>query len=93
MFKRRKRRAAALAHGRGTLALQVAAILIAIGAVMKLYQTRSRRADDSAFRRIRTEIDTLDISASGKDTLHDVTKLASELTSDARDEAAPASAS
>ncbi|HUG13459.1 MAG TPA: hypothetical protein VMM78_00460 [Thermomicrobiales bacterium] len=93
MFKLRKRGATTRQDGRGNLVLQVAAILIAIGAVMKLYQMRSHRADDRAFRRIREEIDTLDISASGKDTLHDVTKLAGELTSDARDEAAPASAS
>jgi len=88
MFKRRKRRAATLRGGRGMVVLQVAAILIAIGAVMKLYQMRSQRADDRAFVRIREEIDLLDISASGKSTLHDVTKLASELTSDARDEGA-----
>lgn len=72
-------------QSRNTTVLQVAAILIAIGAVMKLYQMQSHRADNRAFSHIRGEIDKLDISADGKETLRDVTHLAGELTSKARD--------
>jgi hypothetical protein len=81
-FKRR----AAREQPRSHVVLQVAAILIAIGALMKLYQMQSHRSDQHAFRHIRDEIDGLDISTSAKDTLKDVTKLARELNSEARDE-------
>lgn len=87
MFRKRKRRVRVSGNNRSLIVLQVAAILIAIGAVMKLYMMQSQRADDRAFRRIRGEIDSLDLSAEGKDTLQGVTNLASELTREARDEA------
>jgi hypothetical protein len=86
MIRIRRRRTVATGEGRNLVVLQVAAILIAIGAVMKLYMMQSQRADGRAFRRIRSEIDELDISSDGKDTLRDVTNLASELTRDARGE-------
>lgn len=84
MIRIRSRRPVVRQDGRNLVVLQVAAILIAIGVVMKLYSMQSQRSDDRAFRRIRGEIDELDISQKGRDTLKDVTDLAGELTSDAR---------
>jgi hypothetical protein len=67
-----------------TTILQVAAILIALGVVLKLYRMQSQRSDDRAFARLRREVDELDISEDGKDTLQGVVTLAGELSREAR---------
>jgi hypothetical protein len=66
--------------------MQVAAILIALGVLMKLYRVQTSRGDERAFGRIRREIRELDIPASGKDALQHVTTLAKDLSSRARDQ-------
>ena len=67
-----------------TTILQVAAILIALGVVLKLYRMQSQRSDDRAFARLRREVDELDISEDGKDALQGVVTLAGDLSREAR---------
>ena len=69
-----------------TTILQVAAILIALGVVLKLYRMQSQRSDDRAFARLRREVDELDISEDGKDALQGVVTLAGDLSREARNE-------
>jgi hypothetical protein len=64
--------------------LQVAAILIALGVVLKLYRLQSQRSDDRAFARLRREVESLDISEDGKDALQGVVTLAGNLSREAR---------
>lgn len=67
-----------------TTILQVAAILIALGVLLKLYRMQSQRSDDRAFARLSREVDKLDISEDGKDALHGVVTLAGDLSREAR---------
>ena len=67
-----------------TTIVQVAAILIALGVVLKLYRMQSQRSDDRAFARLRREVDELDISEDGKDALQGVVTLAGDLSREAR---------
>jgi hypothetical protein len=67
-----------------TTIMQVAAILIALGVVLKLYRLQSQKSDDRAFGRLRREVESLDISEDGKDALQGVVTLAGELSREAR---------
>jgi hypothetical protein len=64
--------------------MQVAAILIAAGVLLKLYQVQTRRGDDRAFRRLKREVDRLDVPSPDKDLLRRVLDLCRRLASNAR---------
>jgi hypothetical protein len=67
-----------------TTIVQVAAILIALGVVLKMYRMQSQRSDDRAFARLRREVNELEISEDGKDALQGVVTLAGDLSREAR---------
>ncbi len=64
--------------------IQVAAVLIAVGVLLKLWRMRSQRADDRAFARLETEVDTMPVSDTGRNALRGVIDYAQELTRQAR---------
>jgi hypothetical protein len=64
--------------------IQVAAVLIAVAVVLKLWQMRSQRADDAAFARLESEVDNMPVSPTGRHALHSVIDYAQELTRQAR---------
>lgn len=68
--------------------VQVAAVLIAVGVLLKLWRMRTQRADDGAFARLEREVDDLEMSPSGRTALHGVIDYAQELTRQARQESA-----
>lgn len=70
--------------------LQVAAILIAAGVLLKLFRMRSQAVDDRSFTRLRDEVDSLELPEEDRDTLRGVVDLAHQLATGARDSAAEA---
>ena len=64
--------------------LAVAAILIALGLLLRLYQLRSPRGDARAFSRLEREIERLDVPDPGKHVLHEAVTFSRQLVADAR---------
>jgi hypothetical protein len=64
--------------------MAVAAILIALGLLVRLYQLRSPRGDARAFGRLEREIARLDVPDPGKHVLHEAVSFSRQLVEDAR---------
>jgi hypothetical protein len=64
--------------------MQVAAILIAAGVLLKLYKAQTTRGDNRAFGRLTREVDHLDVPEPDKDLLRRVLDFCRRLASSAR---------